>query len=62
VIVVDNVVRKGGVVDPNNADANVQGVRRFYDAIAKDNARQRDRDADVGSKGTTASRSRGYAC
>lgn len=34
VIVVDNVVRGGGVVDPDSGDANVQGVRRLVDMIA----------------------------
>src|SRR5437762_10468294 len=28
-IIVDNVVRNGAVIDPANPDANVQGVRRF---------------------------------
>jgi len=51
VIVVDNVVRKGGVVDPNNADANVQGVRRFYDAIAKETRVSATAIQTVGSKG-----------
>lgn len=34
VIVVDNVVRGGKVVDPDSGDANVQGVRRLVDLIA----------------------------
>jgi predicted O-methyltransferase YrrM len=51
VIVVDNVVRKGGIVDPNNADANVQGVRRFYEAIAKDKRVTATALQTVGSKG-----------
>ena len=38
VIVVDNVVRGGKILDADSADANVQGVRRFYDLVAK-NAR-----------------------
>jgi predicted O-methyltransferase YrrM len=33
-IIVDNVVRKGGVVDANNPDQNVQGIRRFVAALA----------------------------
>jgi len=33
-IVADNVVRKGGVADANNDDANVQGVRRFNELLA----------------------------
>jgi predicted O-methyltransferase YrrM len=34
VIVVDNVVRNGGVVDADSPDASVQGVRRLVDVIA----------------------------
>ncbi|MGH6654197.1 MAG: O-methyltransferase [Actinocrinis sp.] len=34
VIVVDNVVRDGKVVDADSADANVQGVRRLVDLMA----------------------------
>ena len=33
-IIVDNVIRKGAVIDPNSPDANVQGVRRFFDRLA----------------------------
>lgn len=33
-IVVDNVVRGGAVADPGGADASVQGIRRFVDAVA----------------------------
>ena len=35
-IVVDNVVRGGKILDAASADANVQGVRRFYDMLAKE--------------------------
>lgn len=35
-IVADNVVRGGGVADPANTDANVQGIRRFFAAVAKE--------------------------
>ena len=38
VIIVDNVVRGGKILDAASADANIQGVRRFYDLAAK-NAR-----------------------
>jgi predicted O-methyltransferase YrrM len=34
VIIGDNVVRQGKVADANNADANVQGVRKFIDMVA----------------------------
>jgi predicted O-methyltransferase YrrM len=33
-IIADNVVRKGAVVDGNNPDANVRGVRRFIELLA----------------------------
>ncbi len=36
VIVVDNVVRGGNILDAGSADANVRGVRRFYDMLAKE--------------------------
>jgi predicted O-methyltransferase YrrM len=34
VIVADNVVREGGVIEPNNPDPNIQGVRRFTEKLA----------------------------
>jgi predicted O-methyltransferase YrrM len=36
VIIVDNVVRKGGVVDASSDDPNVKGVRRFNDRLKAD--------------------------
>jgi predicted O-methyltransferase YrrM len=36
VIVVDNVVRGGALIDEESEDAAVQGVRRFHDALADD--------------------------
>lgn len=35
IIIVDNVVREGAVIDPNG-DARVQGVRQMFDMIAKE--------------------------
>jgi predicted O-methyltransferase YrrM len=35
VIVVDNVVRKGGLVDVSSADENVRGMRDFVDTLAR---------------------------
>jgi predicted O-methyltransferase YrrM len=35
VIVVDNVIRKGAVLDATSSDANVQGVRRFNEIVSK---------------------------
>lgn len=37
-IVVDNIVRSGGIVDPDHPDDRVQGIRRFL-AAAADNPR-----------------------
>jgi predicted O-methyltransferase YrrM len=34
VIIVDNVVRRGQVIDPDTSDANVRGVRRFNEKLA----------------------------
>jgi predicted O-methyltransferase YrrM len=36
VIVVDNVVRKGRVLDTSNSDAEIVGVRRFVEHLASD--------------------------
>jgi predicted O-methyltransferase YrrM len=52
VIVIDNVVRNGAVIDANSRDANVQGVRELNDLIAA----ERDRVSataiqTVGNKG-----------
>jgi predicted O-methyltransferase YrrM len=35
-IVVDNVVRGGAVVDPGSTDAGVIGIRRFFERMARD--------------------------
>lgn len=51
VIVVDNVVRKGNVIDPNTTDANVQGVRRFNELLAKTTRVSATTVQTVGSKG-----------
>jgi len=36
VIIVDNVVRKGGVIDASSEDVNVKGVRRFAERLQSD--------------------------
>ncbi len=51
VIVVDNVVRGGKILDAESADANVQGVRRFYDMLAKETRVSATAIQTVGSKG-----------
>ena len=51
VIVVDNVVRNGAVLDESTTDVNVQGVRRFMDTVAADNRVTATALQTVGSKG-----------
>ena len=51
VIVVDNVVRGGAVVDATSADVNVHGVRRFNDVIAAEPRVSATTIQTVGSKG-----------
>ena len=51
VIVVDNVIRKGAVVDSASTDANVQGVRRFNERLAKTTTATATAIQTVGSKG-----------
>ena len=36
IIVVDNVVRKGRVIDTSSEDADIVGVRRFVERLASD--------------------------
>lgn len=36
VLVVDNVVREGAVIDPSSPDPNVQGIRRFVADLGRD--------------------------
>ncbi len=49
-IIVDNVVRNGAVIDANG-DANVQGARRLYEAMAKEPRVSATAVQTVGSKG-----------
>jgi predicted O-methyltransferase YrrM len=51
VIVVDNVVRNGAVIESNSSDANVQGVRRFVEALSSDSRVSATTLQTVGSKG-----------
>ncbi|WP_437338296.1 O-methyltransferase [Sorangium sp. So ce394] len=51
VIVVDNVVRRGAVVDPGSADPNVQGVRRLYELLAAERRVSATAIQTVGAKG-----------
>lgn len=51
VIVIDNVVRNGAVVDPDDGDPRVHGVRAALEAIAKDPRLEATAVQTVGSKG-----------
>jgi predicted O-methyltransferase YrrM len=50
-IVVDNIVRKGAVIDGSSSDANVQGVRHLLDLIAAEPTVSATAIQTVGSKG-----------
>ena len=51
VIIADNVVRKGGVADPQNRDENVLGIRRFNEAVKKESRVTATAIQTVGAKG-----------
>jgi predicted O-methyltransferase YrrM len=51
VIVVDNVVRKGNIIDATTTDANVLGVRRFNQQLGKTKRVSATTVQTVGSKG-----------
>ncbi|HEY3254592.1 MAG TPA: O-methyltransferase [Polyangiaceae bacterium] len=51
VIVVDNVVRKGAVLEATSSDANVQGVRRFNELVSQTPGVSATTVQTVGSKG-----------
>jgi len=50
-IIVDNVVREGAVLDAASGDANVQGMRRFFELAATDPRVSGTALQTVGSKG-----------
>jgi predicted O-methyltransferase YrrM len=51
VIIADNVVRNGEVTNPNTTDANVIGVRRFFDLLSAEARVSATAIQTVGSKG-----------
>jgi predicted O-methyltransferase YrrM len=51
VIVIDNVIRDGAVINPEDPDPRVQGVRRFFAALAADPRLDATALQTVGSKG-----------
>lgn len=50
-IVADNVVRRGAVLDPKSDDANVQGMRRFHERLAAERRVAATAIQTVGTKG-----------
>ncbi len=50
-IIIDNVIRNGAVVDAQNSDSSVQGVRRMNEMIAADPRVTATALQTVGSKG-----------
>lgn len=51
VIVADNVIRHGGVIDTSSDDADIQGVRRFNERVAAEPRVSATEIQTVGSKG-----------
>jgi predicted O-methyltransferase YrrM len=50
-IITDNVIRKGAVADAESKDANVAGMRRFFEVLAKEKGVSATAIQTVGSKG-----------
>ncbi len=50
-IIVDNVVRKGGVIDATSDDPNIKGVRRFGERLAAEKGVSATMVQTVGAKG-----------
>ena len=50
-IVADNVIRDGAVIDPDTADPSVQGVRRFLELVAAEPRLEATAIQTVGAKG-----------
>ena len=51
VIVVDNVVRAGGIIDPGNDDPRIQGTRRLFEELSREPRLNATAVQTVGSKG-----------
>jgi predicted O-methyltransferase YrrM len=51
VIIADNVIRKGGVLDAASGDADIQGVRHFNERLAAEKRVSATEIQTVGSKG-----------
>jgi predicted O-methyltransferase YrrM len=51
IIIADNVIREGAVIDPASPDADIQGVRRFNERVAAEPRVSATAIQTVGSKG-----------
>jgi predicted O-methyltransferase YrrM len=51
IIIGDNVIRGGAIVDPSNPDPSVQGVRRFFEFLATEPRLDATAIQTVGNKG-----------
>jgi len=51
VIITDNVVRRGAVVDPANPDPRIPGTRRFFETLSAETRVEATAVQTVGSKG-----------
>jgi predicted O-methyltransferase YrrM len=51
VIVVDNVIREGAIIEENNDDPNVQATRKFFEELAAEPRLSATTIQTVGSKG-----------
>ncbi|QIC05994.1 O-methyltransferase [Brevibacillus sp. 7WMA2] len=51
IILGDNVVRNGEVIDPENGDDRIQGIRQFFDLLAAEPRIEATAIQTVGSKG-----------
>jgi predicted O-methyltransferase YrrM len=51
VIIGDNVVREGTIIDAHSADPSARGIRRFYDLLAEHPRLSATAIQTVGSKG-----------
>ena len=51
VILADNVIRDGKVIDANSPDPDIQGVRRFNERLASESRVSATEIQTVGSKG-----------
>ncbi len=51
IIITDNVVREGAIINPEDPDPRVQGVRRFFEMVAADSRLDATTLQTVGSKG-----------